>query len=592
MLMWNKIKLEELLGWPEGSYNILCNKDMNTVFSRPIEFWAKDMQNTFDKDGMENTQVFLLCAHRLIYAEDGRYLVDWDGDDYTDYSNHNSVHSKYKKCVCSLQMLYDECMTLQYAEGQQSAFEIQEKQNIKNSALAYRRNDPPDDFFIKLIELREKFFGSCKNENGTNPLSEYKEFWNKCRIQPITLAILPTLFTILLVDGFSSKNIYPYMKYKQRHLTLQNERTVVELYGEICRLIKEYFSKSYNKAYFEKELPQNIPIFSWRKIQQKFIADHINFSKLSDDQKHILSTCLSNLWMKNDLSRKEVQHLKKFVNAETIRALRALGKLCNLNVQLSMQDRNNLSFDHVPSRVKSAYKELIEGHIFTKMQPPSSVAQNVFDYYFKELYHVIPCNPNFSYLALLRYFHLPIYSIFYQESHGLKQLINLMEKVTYQYFETISSSFKEESRIVFHTGLSSNGKDESTQIRRIVEERVTYNYEDSSMRLEHLKSAKLLSVDITRNFSESDYTDFIQSRNNFKVEHFIFWLERFCGKYGLTRFTNASPREACYMVEDAFSTIMSIVQSYLMRNFVHFWQGKVEEILYEPIKSARKEERK
>ena len=500
---------------------------------------------------------------------------------------------KYNSYLNNLLQLFNACKTLLYAEGQQRAFEIQESNNQMNedssSAMSFEIDSPPDTFFQELYNLRIKYFGSAIKEHDF--VFACKNFWGKCSRQPIPLAILPALLTAFVKDVPEFETVYPYMKYKDRRLSVKDKQNIVSLFDDICKLVNRTFPE---------ELPSEVPIFNWEKIEKTLVETWRGDAK-DDNELEPWLVRLRILRSQNGLLSKEEKELRE----EPIgRAILALGKMCNLNVYITVEalrkrvskckrhqkkckryEINREYLELLPLKIRNAQEALIKGEVIVcKNQCLPKYEIDAYEC-LNNMYCTIPCIPQFSYLALLRYFHLPLDAHYSSLSDGMSKMIQLFERITYKYTTLIIRQFKEENRTIFMYNYElSDGDDENNaekeQLVKITHQRMVYNLEDSERRLNYIKKAKEASIEIAKSFHEEEYRKFIKDVEHFTPKGFQQYMLRFCQDHHIDSYNKASTKTICYINEDAFTTIMTLTQGYLMEHFSRFWRDSVEKVLF------------
>ena len=99
-------------------------------------------------------------------------------------------------------------------------------------------------------------------------------------------------------------------------------------------------------------------------------------------------------------------------------------------------------------------------------------------------------------------------------------------------------------------------------------------------RQKFIERAKELSLQIISCFTEQDYREFIGNKENFNVFSFPLYLKRFCDRHEISVYENAAADEACFLEDEAFSTVLDMTEAYLCKNAKTFWEEMVSKELY------------
>lgn len=544
------MSIEEL--FPYGKFSVFLN---NKLQSRSIESFFKDIQDTIDKNLM-NIQILLLSARKCIYVDNRGPDNEMRGEMLKNYAI-----TRYKQRVQNLFYLFDCCRTLNDAEKQQKAFERQLSINGKGpcSILA---EEIPESFFERLydIKLRHEFYtpGLSREEC----IQSYRILYDKCRKQPIPAVMLPLVFTIFSTDGKLFSNLYAYFKYKNRRLSNDAQKQVFLLFEEISKLVAEQSigvaSERFEAKYFE------IPVFHWAELENTFCQ----YQDLSSADKEIVKRYFTEYRQRNDLSKQDEAKLTKLSYGNDIRSL---AKLCNLNTYIMMK----FSIDGmIPGKAKKPLQQLLDGKLLPAVINDPRYKGH-YDRYFSGLYTAVPCNPDFSYFALLRYYRLPLDSLLSAEPSFFSDLEEAMAAAITQYCEELKHKYWRDQQVAeFYDG------EEYEWLNGRIEARIQYKLKNIPERNKYIRHVKTFASQIISKFTVNDFRKFIERIENFNVHYFPMFLRDFCKKYNISGYIDVSAQEACFLEDEAYVTILELISNQLLENVVDFWRKSIEEELY------------
>ncbi len=511
---------------------------------KPVESFFQDVQNTIDKEQV-NLQILLLTARKLIYVDSDRL----DREQLQFYLTFS-----YEQRIQGASYLFDCCETLNAAEKQQKAFERQLSINGKEASSILFFNEVPDCFFERLYDVKLRHGFHTPNLSREECIQGYRILYDKCRRQPIPAAMLPLVLTVFSTDGKLFRNLYAYFKYKNRRLSNDAQKQVFLLFEEISTMVAEQLI---NGKLCE------IPVFHWTEIEDTFCQ----YRNLPSADIEVVKRYFSEYRRRNDLSKQDEAELMKFSYGNDVRSL---AKLCNLNTYILMQSFG----DVVPGKAKKPLQQLLDGKLLPTVNP-SSKGKNYLLRYFYGLYKSIPCNPDFSYFALLRYYRLPLDLHLTAQPDFFSDIEGAIASATKQYKENLRCRYRVDCLLI----KQGRGKEQDWLNGRL-SARAHYKYQNIPERNKFIKHAKIFACQIVSKFAEDDYRRFINQSENFSVNYFPIFLRNFCEAYDISGYTDVSDQEACFVEDEAYVTILDLIQNKLLKNVTDFWRKVIGKELY------------
>lgn len=386
-----------------------------------------------------------------------------------------------------------------------------------------------------------------------------KKLYQKCIVQPIAAMLLPVVLTIYSTDGTLYKNLYSYFKYKDRRLSQNDQKQVLQLFDDISEVAKNQF---------ERAQKFTIPVFLWDNIEDRFFA----FQKLSEDEQQTAKKYFEKYRHANALSKPEEVKLLKLHYGKQ---LRSLAKLCNLNTKIIS---DHLSDRALPIGAKKAKEQLISEEIFAK-KADTIDPNDIYAHYFLNDYESIPSFTEFSKLALLRYYGLPFQgywkSIPNPSNTSTAKISSIMDKFCAVIWNDYCVEASSTNLLKYESLAGTNHMQKANYIQR----RNHYRPRGLIQSQNYVKKSKLSALEIANKFSESDYRDFIRDTKNFNFSDFPEYLKHFCDKYELKWYDNLYGEERIIVEEEAFSTILVLIQGYLYENVDTFWKKAISDEL-------------
>ena len=96
----------------------------------------------------------------------------------------------------------------------------------------------------------------------------------------------------------------------------------------------------------------------------------------------------------------------------------------------------------------------------------------------------------------------------------------------------------------------------------------------------HTKHEKSFANIIVSVFTKEDYKKFIENSQNFHVQYFPLYLRQFCKRYSILEYEEVSAQVACFLEDEAFHTILDIIQGCFLEELHIFWHNAVARALY------------
>lgn len=279
-----------------------------------------------------------------------------------------------------------------------------------------------------------------------------------------------------------------------------------------------------------------------------------------------MSYYLDKLCLSNGLSKLEEQ---KLINHEYGVKLRALAKICNLNVYIAMNYSGNKA---LPQLAKRPYQMLEAGELLPRNQ--NAASNNQFENFLSELYQKVPSNPDFSKIMILRYYRLPISYLSGDWFEFYGSLREEFDAVTHNYLSKIQSRWNRDQDVLVVR------KPNSTWLNERSAARSKYDAESAMCNRKYIAKAKSFGKQVVAAFTDKDYRDFIADQDNFICYYFPRYLKQFCTKYHLSSYLDADGKEACALEDEAFFCILSLVREQLLKQFESFWQKSIATELY------------
>ena len=290
--------------------------------NRPVECFFGDIQGVIDEENMEETYLLLFSTRRRIYK-------DWGNVHMGPIPSVDTVNHFYEQRLQKAEDFANACHAIIFAEKQQKAFERQYEINGKEPPPILPEEELSPAFYEEIYTLKveynrkkEAVSRKSRSEDKTTDsssmskeecIAEYKEIYRRCRVQPISAALLPVVLTVFSTDEIPRANIYAYLKYKNRRLPEKSKDFVLSLFVGICDVVKKWIN-----IYFE------LPVFRWDWIAEDF-CDKRNLPK---EELAIVRQYFTKYQRGNDLSKQEEKELLKYPYGESIRSI---AKLCNYN---------------------------------------------------------------------------------------------------------------------------------------------------------------------------------------------------------------------------------------------------------------------
>lgn len=518
----------------------------NGAQPRPIEYFFQDVQDTIDKE-LIDLHILLLSARKWIYVDNSG-----PDDKMRREMLQNYAITRYKRRIQNVFYLFDCCRTLNDAEKQQKAFERQLSINGKEPC-SILSDEVPESFFEKLydIKLRHEFY--TLNLSREECIRGYQVLYDRCRKQPIPAVMLPLVLTIFSTDGKLFSNLYAYFKYKNRRLSNDAQKHVFLLFEEISKMVADQFKGKY----FE------IPVFHWTELEDTFCQ----YRNLPSADIEIVKRYFCEYRSRNDLSKQEEAKLTELSYGNDIRSL---AKLCNLNAYIAM--KYSIA-GTIPGKVKKPLQQLQAGNLLPVAN--NYCDQDSFDRYFDGLYKLIPCNPDFSYFALLRYYRLPLDLLLSAEPDFFSDIEEAVVVAVTQYREELKHKYWQDQQIFnFYDGK------EYEWLNGRIETRIQYRLQNTPRRNKYVKHAKVFASQIVEKFTKDDYRKFIEQIKNFHVNYFPMFLRDFCETHDISGHDDVSDQEKCFFEDEAYVTVLDLVQNQLLENVAEFWQNAIAKELY------------
>ena len=145
--------------------------------------------------------------------------------------------------------------------------------------------------------------------------------------------------------------------------------------------------------------------------------------------------------------------------------------------------------------------------------------------------------------------------------------------ITTRYQRTLLQRFQDQT--VHDFTLTENNE----MLRERQKARVSYKTGNMAQRKIFLQHAKAFASQIIAVFSEADYREFISKTKNFQVVFFPEYIEQFCCKHSIPGYSSVDSKEKCFLEDEAYETILTLCQSYLLANVTSFWQTKISQWL-------------
>ena len=528
-------------------YMFNCGDKQERV-SNTIECWFSDMQKMLDNPNQSEKKslslLLLVCAANYIYRRP-------NGLKDAEYSS-NKINRNIREFI----QLVNECKSLRDAEGQQRAFERQLSTCKADNSFerAYWKLDLPEEFFSGIYRLKQKHYPHIADAPEGVWVKKYRSFWEKCRCQPIASMLLPILFTSLIVNGNETLSAYAYLKQKKSGLSVLDKRNVIELYREVRQLFydtvapihqvtenwKEELGESIEKNPTRVAYSPFLPVFNWEEITKEFCAFH----QLGKTDSERVEQIFNQYRGKNGLSKREEKELAKLPYGEHVRAV---AKLCNINVWLMLKCGTP-----VPSKAKKPLALLMQGDLLPANR--EIISNQDFGAYL-DRYCV---ESDLTYLALVRYYHVPLEQDFDLTPLGIASIEEEFELVSSVYIGEICKQFKDAQYL-------------ATSTCRLWE---------NPMDVLYLVRSKKFASEIARNFTRVDYVDFLSDTEYFRYTKFSEYLTAFCDKYNLSHYKTIHLDEKIYWEYEALTTMLQMVQAYLKESFMRYWQDTLTELLY------------
>jgi len=525
-------------------------------FPRSIYYWPFDVYKAITQSKSLRDVLFLICGRDVIYKQ-------------TDHSKGKFLDSfeeakkmglkEYKKRLDEYLLLRSGMKTVQHMEAQQEALERQVNSSASDPAFQHPLKKLPYEFVEGLEKLRIKnkiFRPSNQKKQGEDDqedqgkddqegqakdkvYSDYEFFWEKCRVQPITSAILPVLFTMFLREA-PMPRVSGYMKYKNRKLSQRDQETIVTVYREVKSLVYSSFL-----PHSKQKIGKYVPVFDWDKIEQRFLEYH----KIEEKDWPIVKEYFDKLKVRNGPPKNDNE------NVPYRQEIEALAKLCNLNVCLSYNlHTHDYSKRRLPPALRKALNMLENGELLPKAEVREQIGAPLLYHYLGDLYQNINSR-EFSDLAFFCYYRLPL-STMASDFWGASEIIQMLQRVTHQYALELLEDFEKDRSVVVQL------QEKDNLIERVS---LTAGHEQYARDRKDLIRASELICKLMRKFDKSGFLMFIE--NYHRPEDFRLLLRDLFEKYDMAEYRKLTPRGWYYTEQQAFPLIIQLVESYLAEEF-------------------------
>ena len=449
-------------------------------------------------------------------------------------------------------LFFEACNTLDDAEKQQRALERQI--DINSYELPSLLSEAPEPlFFERLLLLAKKYSFFIYNIEETEWIERAKNLYHKCENQPIALVLLPVILTVFCTDNIEHKNVFAYLKNKKRRFSQALESNIYPLFSDILDLMEEFNLSEVTTL--------NIPIFFWDKIVDTFCSAHKLRNKDTENAKNLFEK----LRGKNGPSREENAELSQCWYGS---AIQHISKLCNLNTYIWTKLNSGRSM-----RISEALKQLEQESLLpldtlhglyptSKKVPRSRVYLDLYYYEFT--------SADLSFLALMRYYHLPFEQLNYSRFAFFEKIEALISSLVSYYVERIKKQYFPADALVIETRTATNR----------TKARVFYKKSNVYERKKYILDCKKFAVKIAQTFNEKDYRCFISCEQNFDYLQFQNYLEAYCREKDISIYDEVSDIEACFLADEAFSVIADLCGAYLQKNIYEIWRKRMEISLY------------
>ena len=203
-------------------------------FPRAIFHWPSDLYKAMTQSKSLRDVLFLIYGHDVIFERTNRNKAEF----WFPFEEAKEMGLKeYKKRLDECLLLHRGMKTIQHMEAQQGAMERQVNSSASDPAFQHPVKELPREFVEELEKIRsenkisrpsnqkQQAKDGQENQPKCDVYSDYESFWEKCRVHPITSAILPVLFTMFLREA-PMPRVSGYMKYKNRKLSQQNQEAI------------------------------------------------------------------------------------------------------------------------------------------------------------------------------------------------------------------------------------------------------------------------------------------------------------------------------------------------------------------------------
>lgn len=517
-------------------------------FPCAICHWPSDVYKAMTQSKSLRDILFLIYTHDVIYERTNRNKAEF----WFPFEEAKEMGIKnYKKQLDELLLLHRAMGTIRQMEAQQEAMERQVNSSASTPAFQHPLKELPREFVKGLEKLRieNKIFRPSnqkkqgKDEQEDQPkydvYGDYESFWEKCREQPITSAILPVLFTMFLREA-PMPRVSGYMKYKNRKLSQQDQEAIVAIYREVKSLVCSTFL-----THGEQKIGRYVPIFDWDKIERRFLEYH----KIEEKDWPIVKEYFDKLKVRNGPPKDNTK------NVPYRQEIEALAKLCNLNSCLAY---NLHTYDHserqLPPALRKALNMLKNGEILpVEVKEQIEGVPPLYDY-LDDLYQNID-SQEFSDLVFLYYYRLPLSTVA-SDFWGVSGIIQMLQRVTHQYALNLLEDYEKDCSVVVQW----QGKD-----NRVEQASLTAGHEQYARDRKDLIRASELICKLMRKFDKSGFLVFIE--NYHRPENFHLLLTNLFEKYDITEYRELTPRVWYYTEQQAFPLIIQFVESYLAEEF-------------------------
>lgn len=518
-------------------------------FPRAIFHWPSDLYKAMTQSKSLRDVLFLIYGHDVIFERTNRNKAEF----WFPFEEAKEMGLKeYKKRLDECLLLHRGMKTIQHMEAQQGAMERQVNSSASDPAFQHPVKELPREFVEELEKIRsenkisrpsnqkQQAKDGQENQPKCDVYSDYESFWEKCRVQPITSAILPVLFTMFLREA-PMPRVSGYMKYKNRKLSQQNQEAIVTVYRKVKTLVRSTFL-----PYGKQKVGRYVPVFDWDKIEQRFLEYH----KIEEKDWPIVKEHFDTLKEKNGPPKDNTKNIPYRQEIE------ALAKLCNLNSCLAY---NLHTYDYserqLPPALRKALSMLENGELLPKVEVKEQIGVPPLYYYLNDLYQNID-SQEFSDFVFLCYYRLPLSTVA-SNFWGVSNIIQMLQQVTHQYALELLEDFEKDRGVVV---LQYQEKD------NLVEQAsLTAGHEQYAWDRKDLIRASELICKLMRKFDKSGFLMFIE--NYHRPENFRLLLRDLFEKYDMAEYRKLTPRVWYYTEQQAFPLIIQLVESYLAEEF-------------------------